>query len=248
MRLGVSGRQALLLPLDCRVSLVWVVNVPDCEELEAAGQTFAGNLKQIADDGKFMYPVKQLSKTFCGKLMESIKAKLKKQSILQQHQALLAIAWAKNWVVDVRPSFGKPEHVVKYLGQYTHRVAISNNRIISIDNDIVRFMHKNYRKDGKMEPTQLPGIEFLRRFCFHILPLRFVKIRRYGIYSSKYKALRKKYKPKIIIKPKLETVPQRILRITGFDVLLCPECKVGRLHTIQIVPRNRSPTVISVLE
>jgi Putative transposase/Transposase zinc-binding domain len=131
----------------------------------AAGETFAGNMKHIAGDGKFIFPQGELGKTFRGKLMESIKRKLKKQSLLLQHQSLIDTAWGKNWVVDIRPSFGKPEHVVKYLGQYTHRVAITNQRLLNIDENGVTFMHKNYNKDGKLEPTHLPGVEFLRRFA-----------------------------------------------------------------------------------
>lgn len=214
----------------------------------SAGQTLAGKMKHIAADGKYIYPQKQLGKTYRGKLMDTIKRKLVKESILRQHQALIDSAWEKDWVVEVRPSFGKPEHVVKYLGQYTHRVAITNQRLLKVDEHGVTFMHKNYRKDGKLEPTHLSGVEFLRRFCQHILPLRFVKIRHYGIYSSRFKALNKKAEMKMTIKPKMETVQERILRLTGFDILLCPSCKIGRLHTIEIVPRIRSPTASQLLE
>ena len=210
----------------------------------AAGETFAGNMKHIASDGKFIFPQGELGKTFRGKLMESIKRKLKKQSLLLQHQSLIDTAWGKNWVVDIRPSFGKPEHVVKYLGQYTHRVAITNQRLLNIDENGVTFMHKNYNKDGKLEPTHLPGVEFLRRFCLHILPLRFVKIRRYGIYSSHYKALNKKADKKMTIKPKKETVQERILRLKGFDIFQCPSCKQGRFKTIEIRERIRSPVKV----
>jgi hypothetical protein len=209
----------------------------------AVGETLAGNMKNIGSSGKFLYPVPQLSQVFRGKLMESIKRNLKKQSLLMQHQALINAAWKKRWVVYCEPSMGKPEHVVKYLGQYTHRVAITNQRIINIDDNGVTFMHKDYTDGAKQKPITLSGVEFLHRFCLHILPRRFVKIRRYGIYSSRSRALKMKANPKMVINlRKGETVQQRIQRLTGFDVYQCPFCKQGFMHTLEEMPRVRSPS------
>ena len=209
----------------------------------AVGETPAGNMKHIGSSGKFLYPVDQLSLVFRGKFMESIKRNLKKQFILMKHQALINVAWNKPWVVHCEPSLGKPEHVVKYLGQYTHRVAITNQRIINIDDNGVTFMHKDYIDNAKQKPVTLAGVEFLRRFCLHILPRRFVKIRRYGIYSSRARALKMKANPKIVINlRKGETVQQRIQRLTGFDVYQCPFCKQGHMHILEEIPRVRSPS------
>lgn len=209
----------------------------------AVGETLAGNMKDIGSNGKFLYPVEQLSPVFRGKLMESIKRNLKKQSLLMQHQALINAAWKKPWVVYCEPSLGKPEHVVKYLGQYTHRVAITNHRIINIDDNDVTFMHKDYADGARQKPVTLSGVEFLRRFCLHILPRRFVKIRRYGIYSSRARALKMKANPKMIINQrKDETVQQRIQRLTGFDLYQCPFCKQGFMHMLEEMPRARSPS------
>jgi hypothetical protein len=209
----------------------------------ATGETLAGNMKNIGSGGKYLYPVKQLSLVFRGKLMESIKRNLKKQSLLQQHQPLVSAVWQKPWVVFCESSFGKPEHVVKYLGQYTHRVAITNQRIIKINDDGVTFMHKDYSDTAKQKPVKLDGVEFLRRFCLHILPTRFVKIRRYGIYSSRTKALKQKNNQKMVIEPgKEETVQQRIQRLTGYDVYQCPFCKQGAMHVMEEMPRVRSPS------
>jgi len=99
------------------------------------------------------------------------------------------LAYKKQWVVDGEPSFASPEHVVKYLAQYTHRIAISNQRLLNVDQQQVTFMHKNYKDRAKKKPVTLSGVEFLRRFAMHILPHRFVKIRYYGIYGSRYKTL-----------------------------------------------------------
>jgi hypothetical protein len=79
------------------------------------------------------------------------------------------------------------EHVVKYLGQYTHRVAITNQRILNIADGKVTFIAKDYRDRAVKKPVTLDGVEFLRRFTMHILPRRFVKIRRFGIYNHTVK-------------------------------------------------------------
>jgi hypothetical protein len=86
-----------------------------------------------------------------------------------------------------QPPFGNPEHIVKYLGQYTHRVAISNQRIQHIDKEGVRFYRKDYADQGVRKLTHLSGVEFLHRFCLHILPARFIRIWYFGILSSKMK-------------------------------------------------------------
>lgn len=208
----------------------------------AAGETLTGKLKHIGKNGKFLYPVKQLSLVFRTKLMESIKGHLKKQSLFEQSKQMINDAWNKPWVVFCEPSFGKPEHVVRYLGQYTHRVAISNQRITDIDEHAVTFMHKDYTDGARQKPVTLDGVEFLRRFCLHILPHRFVKIRRYGIYSSRARTIRQKQNPKMVIRVKSkETTGERLKRLTGFDVYRCPFCKKGTMHPVEKLPRVRSP-------
>ena len=205
------------------------------------GLSLAGNLKTIGTGGKYLYPVRQLSVTFRGKLMDITKRRIKKLGVLPQYQKLLDTAWQKPWVVFCEPAFGKPEHVIKYLGQYTHRVAISNDRLLGMDDTGVTFLHKDYADNATQKPIKLEGVEFLRRFCQHILPLRFVEIRRYGIYSSRYRALELKANPKMVIKP-IETSQQRLLRLTGFDVYLCPVCKKGTMHQMEELPQVRAPT------
>lgn len=87
-------------------------------------------------------------------------------------------------------------------------------------------MHKDYADCARLKPITLGGVEFLRRLCMHILPYRFVKIKRYGIYSNRARALKEKRNPNMIIKTKtIETAQERLMRLTGFDVYLCPFCK-----------------------
>lgn len=209
----------------------------------AAGLTLKGKLKHISKQGKYLYPVRMLSAVFRGKMLEKIKRQLKQSNQLPQYQSLLDCLWKNPWVVYCEPPLGNAQQIVKYLGQYTHRVAISNHRIQNIDDSGVSFFYKDYKDNSKKKLTKLSGVEFLRRFCMHILPYRFVKIRHYGILSSKQKDRIKPLKTKKQQEVKVKETPQeRILRITGFDRFQCPFCKTGILHTVELLPRIRSPT------
>jgi hypothetical protein len=210
----------------------------------AAGLTLAGNLKRITKKGKYLYPVLMLSPTFRSILLKKLKLQLKQSNRSTKYQSLLDDAWKKSWVVYCKPPFGNAQQIIKYLGQYSHRVAISNHRIKNISDSGVTFYYKDYRDESRIKPTTLSGVEFLRRFCMHILPKRFVKIRYYGLLSSKQKdrvkSLRAK-KPEITVK---ETRQERIVRLTGFDPRLCPVCKTGFMHTVELLPKIRAPTSV----
>jgi hypothetical protein len=175
-------------------------------------------------------------------LLKKLKLQLKQTNQLPKYQSMLNDAWGKNWNVHCEPPFGNAQQIVKYLGQYSHRVAISNHRIKNIDNSGVTFFYKDYRDNSIIKPTTLPGVEFLRRFCMHILPKRFVKIRYYGILSSKQKDRVKSLLAKKPEKKVTETRQERIVRLTGFDSRLCPVCKKGFMHTIELLPKIRAPT------
>jgi hypothetical protein len=216
----------------------------------AAGQTLAGKLKHIGKKGKsacrtgrYLYPVIMLSATFRGKLLEGIKKHLGKIRILSQYRTLLEKARGKPWVVFCEPSLGKPQQVIGYLGQYIHRVAISNHRIIKVTEEDVTFMLKDYKDKGKSKVTTMSGVEFLRRFCQHILPYRFVKIRYYGICSSRFRNTMLRKNSKLVIEVP-ESVAEQIKRIMNIDVNQCPFCRKGRLVPTTIVPRVRSPSYL----
>lgn len=207
------------------------------------GHTLRGNLKQIGKGGKYLYPVIQLSLKFRGSFMAGVKRYLANRQILSGYMPLIRQAWNKPWVVYCEPSLGKTENVVGYLGQYTHRVAITNHRLISVDDEHVRFSLKDYNDNGRQKTTILTGEEFLRRFCMHILPSGFVKIRYYGIYSSRFRSTLLKDKIIVTLQHN-ETVIERIRRLTGFDISACPSCKKGKLVFTGIIPRSRSPTLV----
>ena len=213
----------------------------------AAGYSLKGNWKRIGTYDNYLYPVHQLSATFKGKFLDSLKRGLRKEGMGSEFGSLLQQAWNKPWVVFCEPSLAKSEHVIRYLGQYTHRVAISNNRILSISETHVTFTSKDYRDRAQKKPVTMTGIEFLHRFCLHILPKRFVKIRRFGIYNHTTKRnlkLQFEQKKSLIEKEapeKKETSQERIKRLTGFDIGQCPKCKKGRMVVVRELPRIRSP-------
>jgi Putative transposase len=96
----------------------------------------------------------------------------------------------QDWVVYAKPAFGGPEQVLRYLGHYTHRVAISNHRIVAFDGERVTFRCKNYARGSKQRTMTLSAIEFLRRFFLHVLPKRFVRIRHFGFLANRWRTAR----------------------------------------------------------
>jgi hypothetical protein len=207
----------------------------------AVGITPRGEIKHIGNQGKYLYPVRQLSVAFRGKLLETLKRNLKKKKRLSEFQSIITHCYAKPWVVYTEPSLGNARQVVNYLGQYTHRVAISNSRIKSIDNNGVTFSYKDYNDNANQKLMTLSGVEFLRRFAMHILPRGFVKIRYFGILTSAYREQVKSMKSKPDIVQLTETREQRLVRLTGYKPCQCPKCKTGTMVPVEILPRIRSP-------
>ncbi len=207
----------------------------------AAGLTPLGKLKAIGNQGKYLYPVRQLSVVFRSKLLEALKRNLKKKGRLAEFQSVIERSYAKPWVVYSEASLGNARQVINYLGKYTHRVAITNMRIKNIDERGVTFSYKDYADKANQKLMTLTGVEFLRRFCMHILPKRFVKIRYFGILTSAYREQVGSLKTKPDIFQLTETREQRIKRLTGFDNCKCPKCKTGTMQAIQTLPPIRSP-------
>jgi hypothetical protein len=206
----------------------------------ALGQRPSGTIKGIGHQGQYLYPVHQLSATFKGKFMDGIIRYLRKAGIYSQYHGMLDRMYKKPWVIFCEPSLASPRHVFAYLGQYIHRVAISNQRILKISDDGVCFRLKDYNDNCKNKILTLSGVEFLRRFCLHILPKGFVKIRYYGIYASRNRvAIMNKTRKMAIRIP--ESIAESIKRLTGKDVCLCPACKAGHMSLIETLPRIRAP-------
>jgi hypothetical protein len=194
---------------------------------------------------KFFLPVKVLSRKFRGKFLALMKnEKLSfsgKAEYLSHPKAfadLINSAYRKEWIVYCKPPFKDAGCVVEYLGRYTHRVAISNHRILKFDNGQVSFKWRDYKDNSKWKVMSVSVEEFIRRFLLHILPNRFMKIRHYGILGNRNKTkkltLCKKLTNTVLkIKKKASTL-ELIQRMTGRDIGKCPACGAGRLihHSI----------------
>ena len=212
----------------------------------AVGYSLQGKWKHIGQTSRFLYPVQELSATFKGKFLDSLKRYLKKVNMYTpSFDSLVQQAFSRDWVVFSEASLAKSDHVIQYLGQYTHRVAISNHRILSMSGTEVTFIAKDYRENANPKPVTLDGVEFLRRFCQHVLPKGFVKVRRFGIYNTTTKrSLELEFGNETIetVKTKKkETVRETLIRLTGIDIMACPKCKKGTMVKIRDLPRIRSP-------
>jgi hypothetical protein len=174
---------------------------------------------------KFFLPVKVLSRKFRGKLLFFLK-----QASLPYDPAL----YKDEWVVYCKPPFKNASKVIEYLGRYTHRVAISNRRILALKDGMVTFSWRDYRDNNKKKTMTVTVTEFIRRFMLHILPSGFRKIRHYGILAARDKSkrislCRKLTRTKFKVTRTPETTLERLRKMIGEDFDLCPCCGIGHL-------------------
>lgn len=205
------------------------------------GINFKGQWKQVKTsvNGKvFLFRVENLSAVFRAKFISGL------QKQLPQDQQFIRELKQTNWVVYAKEPFAGPEQVIEYLGRYTHKVAIGNHRLLNVDETGVRFRWRDYR-DNTEKVMTLTGDEFLRRFCQHILPRRFVRIRHYGLLSTarrqqlrelqlafgiKVQEVKEKKHWKVLCREHLNYNPD-----------LCPKCGKGNMVTIEILAGPRPP-------
>ena len=189
--------------------------------------------KNIRSDGKFLFPVKALGKVYRAKYVSQLRA----TGIAGKEE--IEALFRKSWVVYAKRPFAHPSHVVEYLGRYTHKVAISNSRIISYENRKVRFTYKDYRNESVNKEMEMEDVEFIRRFALHILPLGFVRIRHYGILSSTSK--------RVTVPRIREQFPNRkicfidLRKHKPFDPQVCPCCGKPTMVTVEIIPPRGPP-------
>ena len=200
--------------------------------------------------GRFLFPVQALSIVFRGKFIEGLKdayyagelvlpvnLKIKDDDEFEQWIDLLV---SKNWVVNSKPPFSGPEKVVRYIGRYTHRIAISNHRIISIADGQVCFSYKDNKEKDKSKVWKemiLPVDQFIKRFLWHVLPKRYHRIRHYGFLTNgKKKAnleiIREFFKSEKDVK---ESV--KVITTDDTDGIICPKCKKGKLRSFFVTDR-----------
>lgn len=201
----------------------------------------------ISSKKDFFIPVKVLSRKFRGKFLHYLKkaynngelvfpGTIKTLETRPVFEAFLSALYAQEWVVYCKPPFKKSEDVIDYMGRYTHRVAISNDRIVDIHSGQVTFKYRDRANKGAINYMTLDAFEFIRRFLLHVLPDGFMKVRHYGLLSN-----RNRKKKLVLCKASLGVQIQEddsgekerwedlLLRLTGIDPRICPTCGKGRL-------------------
>ena len=138
---------------------------------------------------KFFLPVKVVSKLFKGKFLSYTKKNFDQRKIKdeEQFQNIINTCYSKDWVVYTKKPMKSAKHVVKYLGRYTHRIAISNARIKKYEDNKVTFSYKDYSDHNQIKEMTLDDTEFFRRYMMHVLPPNFMKIRHYGFLGNRNK-------------------------------------------------------------
>jgi hypothetical protein len=211
------------------------------------GALAADGSRFIRSRGTFLFPVRALSAVFRAKYLEALQQAFHAGQLDAAGQrtdypapptarSLLTELRQHDWIVYCKPPLAGPQQVLDYLGRYTHRVAISNDRLVSFQDDLVRFRFKDHAEAGKLKVMTLTAEEFTRRFLLHVLPDRFMRIRHFGLLANR--ARNKKLllcrqlleQPAAVDTPPPESTRTMMIRLTGLDIALCPVCRQGRLR------------------
>lgn len=194
----------------------------------SGGVSKSGKWKSSKSKGKYLFPVKSMSKVFRAKFVANLSKQVSISMKTRQD------VFSKNWVIYAKQPFFGPQQVVEYLGRYTHKIAISNHRIKDIGNGQVSFTMKDYRVGGQKKVMTLTQQEFIRRFSLHILPKGFTRIRHYGILSSSSKKKNKSLIDLVLGKVVIQNTKPSSHR-------LCPVCKKGKLETVYLFDQRGPP-------
>jgi hypothetical protein len=212
------------------------------------------NSRWIHARDNFLFSVKALSRVFRGKFLDFLNQAFNdgllifpgKAAVFETKQGFKTLAnqlWKKEWVVYSKEPFGGPEKVLDYLGRYTHRVAISNHRIVSVKNASVTFSYRDRSDNNKVKHLAVKAEEFIRRFLLHVLPKSYVRIRHFGFMANKCKK-----KNLACCRQSLQCEPEppepakmnaraMLLYLTGEDLNKCPHCKIGNMYISMELPK-----------
>lgn len=204
--------------------------------------------------GKFLFYVPNLSTVFKAKFCAEFKLLYNTQKLKTpqgfnpaEFKAFVNTLFDKDWVVNSKPGFSGKASVLEYLGRYTHKIAISNYRLKSVENGLVNFTYRDRKKGDVKRFTKLSIEVFLKRFAQHILPKYFVKIRHYGVFSTRVKKqkillIRKALNQTAPTKKDKMTLAQVVLATTGVDVTRCTSCNEGKMIVFKVIhPSRGSP-------
>jgi predicted Zn-ribbon and HTH transcriptional regulator len=196
----------------------------------------------IAARPNFLFPVKALSVVFRGKFLDLLTQAREKGRIETPSERLKALR-KKNWIVYAKKPFGSPRTVLDYLGRYTHRVALSNERILSVQNGQVTFTYRDRKDKDRLKSMTLDAQEFIHRFLLHVLPDGFMRIRHFGFLANRAKKHALPQCRKLLglssALPKLakKSAQDLLLELTGIDLSRCPRCQKGTLIVIGELPK-----------
>jgi hypothetical protein len=204
---------------------------------------------------RFLFPVRALSRVFRGKYLELLMHAHRRGTLAfggstaaladrPTFMRFIATLRRADWVVYAKPPFAGPEQVIAYLGRYTHRVAIANDRLVALEDDHVSFRWRDYRDGARCKTMRLEAVEFIRRFLLHVLPQGFMRIRHYGLFANRQRRTKLARCRELLAQPEPkarseESVAAMMRRITGRDILACPHCGEGRLQVVAILRPQR---------
>jgi hypothetical protein len=214
--------------------------------LVPAGALSLDHSRWIGARPNFLFPVTALSQVFRGKFLDLLQRACEKGKIPAANNEIKA-SRQKRWVVYAKKPFGSPHTVLDYLGRYTHRVALSNDRILQVENGEVTLSYRDRRDGNRKKTLLLDAQEFIRRFLLHVLPDGFMRIRHFGFLAnrSKKQALAQcrrllKLAPALPQSSSL-SAKDLLLKITGFDLSHCPCCQNGTMIVVgDLTPISRS--------
>ena len=214
----------------------------------------SGCWKKSKAGDRYLFPVKAMSTVFKHKYMEGFLSRFAglKTENKNIEPSLRETLYSKSWIVYAKSPFGGPAQVIEYLGRYTHKVAISNHRIVSIDDDKVSFTYKDYADGSQQKTMTLEATEFLRRFCLHLLPRGFRKIRYYGFMANVHSALLQVQQQEMgIVVQTTKEIKQLSWQVIAkqklnYDAGLCPCCKKGMMVTLFHFKANAPPDAASL--
>ena len=200
---------------------------------------------------RFFLPVRVLSRLFRGKLLAALRGAVDDGCLRladrQAFEVLLTTLYGKPWMVYSKPPFGGPRQVLQYLARYTHRIAITNSRLVRLEGDQVVFTWKDYASGQALREMALPAKEFLRRFLLHVLPDHFVRIRSYGLLANRQReknlALCRKLLPPGPPPAALSPAGDwraLLQQLTGHDPAVCPDCGQSALRLVEELIPQRS--------
>jgi Putative transposase len=231
--------------------------------LVPAGALSWDGQRWIAGGRQFLFPVCGLSRMFRGKYLDGLAALLEQQALdLPPSLAHLALAgprrgWLrrlrrKRWVVYSKAPFTGPSKLVDYLGRYTHRVALGNQRLVACEDGQITYRYRDRQDGDRLKTDVLPAEEFLRRFLQHILPDGFQRVRHYGLFANRGKRARLAHCRALLgsraSRPPTErprTAAQWLLEELGIDILRCPQCG-GELQRESLLRERPAPSPMYV--